>query len=179
MSQSRRPGPLPTEYLQTMRQQWIRTSSEADPGLFEQFRGDLDLMLDLFRFADDLVDRSGSEMSSERIVLRPAVGLDAGLFEWPRFLADHEDEMVETWAPMRAAGQLNADEGFFAVSTNGSPFTAVVCGALIRAKHIYGEHVTVAADISWDEHWDREGTAVYEARDWVRTVFGVAHNPVE
>ncbi len=161
-----------------MRHSWIRVSSSADASLYEQFRADLGLMLDVFRFSEELVDRGGSEESASRIVLRPAVGLDSGLFEWPKLISDDEHDRAEEWASMRSVGDLNDGDGFYSVATNGSPFTAVVCGALIRAKHIYGDALSVADDHTWSEHWDREGTAVYTARDWVRTIFGVANTPM-
>lgn len=160
-----------------MRQSWIRISSSSDAQLFDEFRADLALMLDVFRLTEALVDRSGSEDSGRCIVLRPAVGLDSGLFEWPMFISADELDRGEGWARMRADGDLGQDEGSYSVATNGSPFTAVVCGALIRAKHIYGDTLSVTADASWGEHWDREGTAVHAAREWVQTVFGVAEIP--
>jgi len=161
-----------------MRQEWTRTSSNEDAKKFGHFRDDLDLMLDAFRYTEDLVDRAGSEVSEERIVLRPAVGLDAGLLEWPKLISENEADMAEVWAPMRKAGILDQSQGLYSVATNGSGFEAVVCGALIRAKHIYEDRLTIAHDTAWDEHWDRQGTAVHTARDWVRTVFGIADKPV-
>ncbi len=161
-----------------MRHSWIRVSNSADASLYDQFRADLGLMLAVFRFTEELVDRAGSEESASRIVLRPAVGLDSGLFEWPKLISDDEHDRADEWASMRSNGDLNHGDGFYSVATNGTPFTAVVCGALIRAKHIYGDMLSVTSDETWNEHWDREGTAVHAARDWVQTTFGVASKPM-
>lgn len=160
-----------------MQQSWIRQASSSDVSLYNEFKADLALMLDVFRFTEALVDRSGSEESDHRIVLRPAVGLDSGSFEWPLLISDDEVSRSDQWMAMRSTGHLAVDQGFYSVAVNGSPFTAVVCGALIRAKHIYGSLLTVTSDSPWSDHWDREGTAVHEARDWVLTTFGVANPP--
>lgn len=167
----------PSDKLTLMLQSWTRTSTSTEAALYDEFQHDLGLMLDLFRFTENLVDRSGSEESSNRIVLRPAVGLDSGLFEWPKHVIDDESDRAKEWGSMRTAGRLGQLDGFYSVATNGSPFSAVVSGALIRAKHIYKDVLSVSDNGTWDEHWDRDGTAVHAARDWVQTVFGEAKIP--
>ncbi len=80
---------------------------------------------------------------------------------------------------MTPSGLFSARDGFYSVVTNGSPFIAVVCGALIKAKHICGKSLSVSPEASWDEHGDSEGRAIHAARDWVKSTFGLGKSPGE
>jgi hypothetical protein len=57
--------------------------------------------------------------------------------------------------------------------TNMKPYDAVVTAALIRAKVIYGDAITVSSDGEWDADPEAWGTW-QEGRDLYEEVFGVA-----
>ena len=79
---------------------------------------------------------------------------------------------------MRQAGILEPGWGWFACKTSLTPFDVIVCAALIRAKHIYRDQVSVSSDGEWDTEWNIEHPPIGSAKNLCLTVFGIADNPL-